>query len=132
MADGLSIITGISMLSFLLFYLAFQIDDKRSKVFFGLKVFLIIFSLFILSYIPATIISMDRDCAVLTDGTYKCFMSNGTAVTDFGQATTQVGSGLSVVYMNFLYFIVAFVFLFIMWKGVIAMISWWKGRGRYV
>ncbi len=127
MADGLSIITGISMLVFLLFYLAFNLNDKN-KVWLIVKVFLIIFGLFLLSYIPATIITLDRDCSILNNGTYTCFMSNGSIVTSFGNSTTMVGSGISVNYITFLYAAFAFMFFFALLTGGKWAIEFWKKR----
>jgi hypothetical protein len=125
--DGLSIITGISMLVFLLFYLSFNLANKP-KIFIVIKTFLIVFGLILLSYIPATIIHLDRDCGILNNGSYVCYLSNGTQVANYGVATTQVGSGLSVVYVTFLYIVLSGLFLVIFWFGIISIIKWWRTR----
>lgn len=130
MADGLSIITGISMLVFLLFYLAFNINDK-SKFMLIPKVFLIIFGLFLLSYIPGTMKTLDRDCAVLNNGSYRCYSSNGSQISNFsnyGTSTTQIGTGLVTSYFSFLYLTFAFVFISVLVLGGKWTIDWWKGR----
>ena len=72
--DGLAIITGIAMLSFLLFYLAFNLE--REHVF--LKILTVVAGVIMLIFIPQTIIHLDQDCAVLPDSTYMCYNSDGT------------------------------------------------------
>lgn len=125
--DGLAIVTGISMIVFLLFYLAFNIND-RNKLWTVIKYALIVFGLFILSYIPATTIYLDRDCNILNNGSYLCYKSDGTIVTAYQNGTTQIGSGLSVVYVNFLYIVMAGFFLGIFWFGLLSIVRWWRTR----
>lgn len=115
------------MMVFLLFYLAFNLNDKN-KVFQIVRGFLIVFGLFLLSYIPATTITLDRDCGILSNGSYVCYSSNGTQVVSYGNGTTQIGSGLSVVYLNFLYATFAFMFILILLIGGKWVIDWWRNK----
>jgi len=125
--DGLAIVTGISMLVFLLFYLAHQLNEENKFLLIA-KFFLILFGLFLLSYIPSTVQSLDRDCAIISNGSYICYLSNGTYVALYGNATSQIGSGLTITYMNFLYAIVVYaIFLLFGWLSIL-IYKWFKER----
>lgn len=131
MADGLSIITGISMLVFLLFYLAFNLNDRQNKVIFIAKIFLIFFGLVLLLYIPASIQTFDRDCAILSNGTYTCYLSNGSQVSDYGTGTTNISTGIFVNYVNFIYMAFAFLIISGLYIGAKGIIGWRRKRRIY-
>lgn len=101
--DGLAIVTGIGLTSFLLFYMAFNIDKEHAF----LKLLTIFAGVFVLVFIPQVTIDLDKDCAVLNDGSYQCYYSNGTAVTDYG--TRNVGTNFLSSYMLYLWIFVAYV-----------------------
>lgn len=105
--DLLSIITGIGMVSFLLFYLAFNLDREH----WVLKIMTVAMGVLILLFIPQAAIEGDKDCTILNDGSYKCFYSNGTAVTNFEGGST-VGSNFVKAYSNYLIFFGVYLFLF--------------------
>lgn len=104
--DGLAIITGIAITSFLLLYMAFNLEKQHGF----LKILTIFAAVFILLYIPQLTVDLDKDCAVLTDGSYKCFYSNGTAVTDYGEA--KVGSNFLGAYLWYIRIFMIYVFVY--------------------
>lgn len=109
--DLLSIITGIGMTVFLLFYLAFSLDKDH----WALKVLTVGVGVFILILIPQATIEADKDCSILSDGSYKCFYSNGTAVTDF-EGGSDVGISFMNSYTNYLVFFGIYLFVFLFYR----------------
>jgi len=110
--DGLSIITGIALVVFILFYLAFNLEKEH----IFLKVLLIFSGLFMLVFIPQTTIELDRDCGILSNGTYLCYTSNGTQITDY-EGGSSVGINFTNSYLWVLrifaaYLLITFLILF--------------------
>ena len=110
MIDGLSIITGIAITVFLLFYLAFNVDKEH--VF--LKIIIIFAGLFLLALIPTTTIQLENQCSILNNGTYICYQPNGTQIEN--PADTQIGSTFTNSYLWIIRIFVAYVFVFYSWK----------------
>lgn len=118
LAEGLAIITGIAFLVFLLFYLAFSIRDEDALLKI-IKVFIIVFGLFLLTYIPQITITLERDCGILTNGSYICYLSNGSQVTNFSNPGNirNVGTGLYLSYLWFLWLTISFTGIYAIYKA---------------
>lgn len=124
--DGLSIITGIAITVFLLFYLAFSIGKEHNF----LKILTIMAGLFMLVLIPQTTIELDSDCSVSDNGTYRCFYSNGTQVTDYGGGN-NIGENFTRAYTWYLaifgiYLLVYYIYLMLGYFGFVAKPMKWR------
>jgi len=109
--DLLSIITGIGMVSFLLFYVAFSLDKEH----WVLKIMTVGVGIMLLILIPQASIEADKDCAILTNGTYTCFYSNGTHVTDYAGGN-NIGKTFLSGYSNYIIFFGTYLFLFLIYR----------------
>ena len=105
--DGLSIVTGIAITVFLLFYLAFSIGKDHPF----LKILTIFAGLFMLIFIPQTTIELDSDCSISENGTYRCFYSNGTQVSDFGGGD-NIGRNFTSAYLWYLAIFGGYIFVY--------------------
>jgi len=105
--DGLSIITGIALVVFLLFFFAFNLG--REHIF--LKILTVFAGIFMLIFIPQATIDMDKDCSISNDGTYTCFYSNGTQVSDY-EGGSKVGKNFTIAFAWYLTIFVSYLFVY--------------------
>jgi len=118
MIDGLSIITGIAITVFLMFYLAFNIDKEH--VF--LKILTIFAGLFMLTLIPTTTIDLENDCQTFAtldnhtswNYTYVCYYPNGSQVTN--PKDSNIGNNFSNAYLWFLRIFIVYIAVWYAWK----------------
>lgn len=103
------------MTVFLLFYLAFNIEKNHSF----LRVLTIFAGVFTLLLIPSLTLSLENDCAILNDGTYKCYDSAGNVVIP---TESTVGTQFLSAYLWYIRIFVAYLFVY---YGYMA-ISWLK------
>lgn len=108
--DGLAIVTGIGIVSFLLFYLSFNLEKEHTF----LKILTLITGVFILIFIAQTTIELDKDCAVLSDGSYSCYYSNGTQVSDYGNR--NIGTNFFTGLLWYIRILVIYIIVFYSWK----------------
>jgi hypothetical protein len=117
--DGLAIVTGISLVVFLLLYLAFNIEKKHQL----LQLLIIGYAVFVLALVPQTTSVLNRDCAINTSGAYLCYYSNGSLVNNYltpYNMTQNIGITFVKSYSYFLYafaiyIFVAFIYYVFMW-----------------
>lgn len=125
--DGLSIVTGIGLMVFLIFYLT-SLFSNSNKFIMVIKTFLILFGLFIMAYIPSTIQYLDRDCTILSNSSYVCYLANGSYISNYGLGATSIGESLTSNYVYFVYIIFAFtIMMLIGWIGV-SIYKWYKNK----
>lgn len=110
MAEPLAIITGIFAIVFLIFYLAFNLSKEHDL----LKGALVVMGLVMLLFIPQQLEENNKDCGILSNGTYVCYLTNGSQVTDFGEGNT-IGKQTFTAYNYFL--LIVFVY-FIGYVGI--------------
>ena len=94
--DSLSLVTGIGLTVFLLFFLAASIDRKH--VF--LKLITFSMGVFMLLFIPQATIDLNKDCSISDNGTYRCFYPNGTSALD--SETENVGLNFYNAFLMYL------------------------------
>lgn len=123
--DGLSIITGIAITVFLLFYLAFNIEKEHKF----LKILTIFAGLFMLILIPQTTIELDSDCSISDNGTYRCYMSNGTLITDYG-AGDRIGENFTDAYIWYIVIFGAYIFVYFSYTALSYFNFIGKGRNK--
>jgi hypothetical protein len=111
--DALAIVTGISLLVFLLFYLALNLSKDHDI----LKLILVMVGLFILTFIPQQLDQTNRDCGILANGSYICYLSNGSQVTNYGSGNV-IGRNLYVPYVYLLWVVIVYIFLYLIWKVI--------------
>jgi len=103
--DGLSIVTGIAMTVFLLFYLAFNIEKNHPF----LRILTIFAGVFTLLLIPSITLNLENDCSILSDGTYNCYDSGGSVVTP---TESTVGTQFLSAYLWYIRIFVAYLFVY--------------------
>jgi len=109
--DLLSIVTGIGLTAFLLLYLAFSLEKEH----WVLKIMTVGMAIILMMLIPQATIEADKDCAILNNGTYACYYSNGTQVSDF-EGGSSVGTTFLGGYLNYLIFFGTYLFLYLFYR----------------
>lgn len=94
--DGLSIITGIAITVFLMFYLSFNLGKDHTF----LRVLTILSGLFMLVLIPTTTVDLQNECSILNNGTYICYYPNGTQIDS--PHDTNIGTNFSKAFLWYL------------------------------
>lgn len=108
--DGLGMVTGIALVVFLLFYLAFKVEKEHTF----LKILCVFAGLFMLIYIAQSTIYMDRDCSINNAGNYSCYYTNGTAINSY--ENSEVGKNFFDSYLWFLRIFGIYILVFYSWK----------------
>ena len=93
------------MTVFLLFYLAFNIEKNHQC----LRVLTIFAEVFTLLLIPSLTLNLENDCAILNDGTYKCYDSAGNVVVP---SESTVGTQFLSAYLWYIRIFVAYLFIY--------------------
>lgn len=126
--DALTIITGIFAISFLLFYLSSLLQRGEHDI---AKLILVVAGLMFMLFIPSQLEELDKTCAITFNGTYYCYDSNGTQITDFGEGNT-VGQDTFMAFITLLNIIFVYVLAYVGFKlfKKIGLVDRWTKRLR--
>jgi len=128
MADSLAIITGVFAIVFLMFYLSSLLSKEHDLA----RLTLIVMGLFFITFIPGQFQVNDPDCGILSDGSYVCYLSNGSQVSDFGEGNT-IGKDAFRAWVGVLIILSIYVLYYLGRKGLElmgALDRWGKTIGR--
>ena len=112
------------MTVFLLFYLAFNIEKNHPF----LRVLTIFAGVFTLLLIPSVTLNLENDCAILNDGTYKCYDSAGNVVIP---SESTVGNQFLSAYLWYIRIFVAYLFVYYGYMALQWLQFSYKKKGKH-